>query len=62
MTFGIMRLAKLQFEMKLQKCIRMGITIVKILFGEVYRRIYVQKSHFKAPLARHGKTKLPTVY
>ena len=27
MTCGIMRLATLQFETKLQKCIRMGITI-----------------------------------
>ena len=30
MTCGFMRLATLQFEMKLQGCIRMGITIFKI--------------------------------
>ena len=30
MTFGILRPATLQFETKLQKCIRMGITIFKI--------------------------------
>ena len=29
MTFGITRLATLKFETKLQKCIRMGITIFK---------------------------------
>ena len=46
MTCGFMRLATLQFELKLQKCIRMGITIFKISFGEVYRRIYVRKSRF----------------
>ena len=30
MTYCLMRLSTLQFEMKLQKCIRMGITIFKI--------------------------------
>ena len=30
MTFGLMRLATFQFESKLQKCIKMGITIFKI--------------------------------
>ena len=57
-----MRLATLQFERKIQKCIRMGITIFKISFREVYRRIYVRKSRFTAPLARRRKTKFPTVY
>ena len=34
----------LQFKMKLQKCIRMGITILNLFsFGEVYRRIYGHK-------------------
>ena len=32
-TCGIMRLAPLQFETKLQKCIRMGITIFKIFLS-----------------------------
>ena len=40
----------------------MGITIFKIFIGEVYRRIYVRKSRFTAPLARRCKTKFPTVY
>ena len=57
-----MRLATLQFETKLQKCIRMGITVFKLSFGAVYRRIYVRKSRFTAPLARRRKTaKFPTV-
>ena len=34
----------------------------KFSFGEVYRRIYVRKSRFTAPLARRRKTKFPTVY
>ena len=55
MTCGFMRLATLQFERKLQKCIRMGINIFKISFGEVYRRIYIPKSSFTAPLAGHVK-------
>ena len=37
-------LARLKSVMKLQKCIR--ITIFKISFREVYRRIYGQKSRF----------------
>ena len=46
-----MRLAMLQWELKLQECINMGITIIKIfIWGgissdmEVYPRIYIQKS------------------
>ena len=35
----------------------MGITIFKISFEEVFRRIYVRKSHFTAPLAPRRKTK-----
>ena len=46
-----MRLAKFQFETKLQKCI-----------GEVYHHIYGCKSHFTAPLARRSKTKFPTAF
>ena len=57
-----MQLATLRFELKLQKGITMGITIFKFSFGEVYRRIYVQKSRFTARLARRSKTKFPTVY
>ena len=41
-------------------CIRMGITIFKIFFWGVYRRIYVRKSRFTAPLARRHKTKFRT--
>ena len=44
-----MWLGTLKIEIKLQKFIRMGITIFQFLFGEVYCRIYVQKSRFKAP-------------
>ena len=46
-----MRLATLEFEPKLQKCIRMGITIF-IIFT---LGIYVRKSHFTAPLAHQRK-------
>ena len=41
MTCGFMRPATLQFERKLMKCIRMGITIFKITFWEIYRQITV---------------------
>ena len=62
MTCGIIQNATLQFETKLQKCIRMGITMFKFSFGEVYRRINIRKSPFTAPLARCRETKFPTVY
>ena len=40
MTCCFMRLARLQFEMKLQKCIRMGITIFKIfIWGGIFSDI-----------------------
>ena len=42
--------------------VKMGITIFKISFGEVYHRIYGQKSHFTAQIALHRKTKFWTVY
>ena len=35
MTCSFMRVARLQFETRLQKCIRMGITIFKIFVGEL---------------------------
>ena len=50
-----MRLAMLQFETKLQKCISIGIAIFQIFIGEVYCRIYGRKSCFT-------KTKFLTVY
>ena len=43
--FGI---ATLEFETKLKKSIRMGITIFKISFGEVCRLIYSRKFNFMA--------------
>ena len=36
MMCDFMQLAMLQFEMRLQKCIRMGINIFKFSSGEVY--------------------------
>ena len=33
-TCGFMRLATLQYEMRLQKCIRMGITVFKFITWE----------------------------
>ena len=62
MACCIMRHATLQFETKLQKCIRMGKPYSKFSFGEVYRLIYAWESHFTAPLPQHRKTKYPTVY
>ena len=47
MTCGFMQLGMLQFERKLQKCIRMGIALFKIYVGEVYHWIYVRKSRFE---------------
>ena len=41
MMYGFMGLATLQFERKLQKCIRMGIPYSKSSFGEVFYWIYV---------------------
>ena len=46
-----MRLAMLQFEPRLQKRIRMGITIFKFSFGELYHWIYGWKFSVTAPLA-----------
>ena len=58
-----MQLARLCFETKRQKCIRIGITIhLKFSFGEVNRRINAPKSHFtSAPLADSRKTKFLTI-
>ena len=50
-----MRPATLQFERKLQKCIRIWITIFKFSFEEVYRWIYSPKSRFTPPHARCHK-------
>ena len=52
-----MWLATLQIELELQKY-----NHIKISFGEVYRRIFVQKSRFTAQLAHCSKTKFPMVY
>ena len=57
---GFLQLATLPFETILQECIRMGITIFKILFGEIYCQIYSRKSCFTAPLTRSGKTEFQT--
>ena len=62
MMCGFMQLATLQFERKLQKCIRMGITIFKISFGEVYHWIYCRKPHFTVQLVCQRKSKFPAVY
>ena len=40
----------------------MGITIFKFAFGEIFRQIYGWKSHFKARLARHLKTKSDCIF
>ena len=53
MVCGSIRLATPQFQTKPQNCIRMGISIFKFSFGEVYRRIYVRKSLFRTRLASH---------
>ena len=53
-----MQVATLQFETKLQKWIRMVITIFKIFIWDVYRPIYGRKSRFTS----HRKAKFPTVY
>ena len=39
-----------------------GLPYSKFSFREVYRRIYLQKSRFMAPLTRRRKTKFPTIY
>ena len=61
MTCHIMQHATLQFETKLQKCIRMGITIFKVfIWGGISSDAW--ESHFTAPLPDQRKTKYPTVY
>ena len=44
---GFMWLIALQFETKLLKCIRMGITIFKFSFGEVYRSCVAVKLNLR---------------
>ena len=39
-----------------------GLPYSKFSSREVYRRIYIQKSSFTAPLTRRRKTQFPTVY
>ena len=57
-----MRLAALQFEIKLQKGIGIGITIIKIfIWGGISLDIQ-SEIIFTVPLACHCKTKFPTVY
>ena len=62
MTCSFMRLAKLQFETRLQMCIRMGITILKIfILGGISSDIR-SKITFLAPLESRRKTKFWTLY
>ena len=61
-TCGIMWITLLQFEKRLQKCIRMWIANSKFSFGEVYLRVQDRKSRFTAQLTRQPKTKFPTIY
>ena len=61
-TCGFMQLATLQFEMKMQKCIRMELTILRIfILGGIWsdRRSEIM---FTALLRRLCKTKFGTVY
>ena len=51
MMCSISRLAMIQFETKLKKCIRMGITIFNILIQGVYCRIHIRKSFYSPALA-----------
>ena len=56
-----MQLATLQFETRLQKCIRMGITIFKIFVcGGILLDIRSEITFFGSAL--RGKTKFPTIY
>ena len=54
--------AMLLFETKLQKCIRMGITIFKnFIWGGISSDIQLEIT-FDGSLASQRKTKVPTVY
>ena len=44
-----------------KKCIRMGITVHNVSFGEVNRLFYGRKLHFTVPLMCCGKTEFPTI-
>ena len=58
--WGFMQLAMLQFEKKLQKCIRMGITVVKIfIWGGIIIR-YMSRNHDLHLCS--CKTKFLTIY
>ena len=57
MICDFMRFAALQFEAKLQKCIRMGIIIFKLFIGGGGI-----SSDIRSNIVFYGKTKFPTVY
>ena len=62
MTCDFMWCAMLQFETKLQNCIRMGKTMFKIfIWGGISSDIRSEITFYGA-LARRRKTKFPTVY
>ena len=62
MTCSFMRIATLQFEKHLQKCIRIGITIFKIFIWGGISSVYGRKSRFTATHEPRCKTKFPTIY
>ena len=62
MMCGSMRLATLQFEVKLQKCITMWITIFNIFIREGILSDIHSEISFLAPPMRLRKTQFPTVY
>ena len=52
MKIGFMRLATLQFDTKLQKCIRMGITLFKIImWGGISSDIGLEITFYGSPRA-----------
>ena len=57
-----MLLVTLNLRPNCRSALEWGSPYSKFSFGEVYHRIYVQKSRFTAPLAHCRKTKFPTVY
>ena len=57
-----MQLATCHFERKLQKCVRMGITVFKyFIWGGIWSDIRLEIT-FTAPLACSPKTSFPLVY
>ena len=56
MTCGFMQLAMLQFETKLQKCIRMGITIFKIfIWGGILSDIHSEITFYGSACASYDE-------